>query len=105
MTKLTYHPSDLLKNGMSFALLLDNGRVAPMKPDSFPGAEELYNPDGPIKTSPIKDIKWVKAVDSVIYILDEDVVCVDDPDKSFGKLCIVVPKDKLDLIKPLDEVI
>lgn len=103
--KLSYHTHDLWKMGINLGLLLPDGRVADMRPDAFPGAEDLYHPDNPIKTSYIKEVRWLEAIKSFVYVLDEDVAKLDDPDHIFGKLCILIPENKLDCIKSIEDVL
>jgi hypothetical protein len=101
MKKLTYPPNDLKKIGAHLGLKTPDG----VKLMAYDLPDDMYKEDQPLRTVDVAETRWIEALQSLVYVLDQDVVN-EDTMETVGKLCIVIPEHLVeDCVKPVDELI
>jgi hypothetical protein len=101
MKKITYHPHDLKKIGAHLGLKTSDG----VKLMDYDLPDDVYKEDQPLRTVDIAETRWIEALQSLVYVFDQDVVN-EDTMETVGRLCLVIPEHLVEnCIKPIDELI
>lgn len=99
MKKISYHPHDLKKIGAHLGLKTPEG----VRLMAYDLPDDVYTENQPIRTADVLETRWIEALQSLVYVLDLEVVN-EDTMESAGKLCIVMPEKLLEeCVKPIDD--